>query len=169
MYKFKTFVVGGFKIIESCPTVGTTHSKRFSGVGVTPVSQATLNLYISGRFTIVCPEIGLNREMLAGDTSLDMLGVIFADGAVVVETALTEGVRYCVEPADPTLGWTRGVYDLPAAVDIPIRGVAVVLRGSVLVAGQVFTTGAIIHAATTQQSVTSDAPARVAVMWLNAN
>lgn len=94
MYTFTKQEIGGFAVFTSEPEVGDLHRKKFLA-GVTPLNQATLNIYVSGGFRLECGSF--QQDMIAGQTSLDIELAEFPAGALFCET-VTQGPakRLCV-------------------------------------------------------------------------
>lgn len=106
MYKFTAIPVGSF-ILHCAETVeGDVHQKRFTGTGVTTLTQDTANLYLRGAYDLI-RETGEATHVQAGQCSLD-LDLAFADGELLTEKVTKAGLRMCVT-AKPGVYWTRRV------------------------------------------------------------
>lgn len=104
MYAFKKQRVGAFDVHTAHPEVGSLHYKKFTS-GVTPQSQATLNVYVQGTFLL---RGGLfEQTMVAGQTSLDVGLSEYEPDQIYVEKVLTgPAKRLCI--AKTTGGvWNR--------------------------------------------------------------
>ena len=122
MYPFHTLSVAGFKLAYSSPSLGEKHLKRFIEPGVTPLNQATMNLYLSGEFRF---EIGaFSQRLVAGQTSDNLVITEFPVGELCTEQPLVAGSRrLCVSALDGAR-WQREVLVMPQG------NVAVVLEGA---------------------------------------
>lgn len=143
MYKFTRTVVGEFALHSSSPDVGQEHHKRF-GSGVTPHNQWTLNIYTRGRFEVEIPSIAYRREMVAGDTSLDIeLAAMPPD--LCIERCLDAGSqRICISPITQGASWARQIVELQAgsAFVAPAGHVLVVASGYIEVDSRMLEAGA---------------------------
>lgn len=164
MYKFKRIHVPGFTLVESRPSSGDDHVKRFMP-GTTPQNQNTLNLYLAGEFLFAIPSIGLAQTMLPGQTNLDLGDALFPVGVDAVETAVGDGCwRMCLSPQDKTARWTRRIDEIEAGGTLSLAAgdVAVVLLGEAESSVDALPVGSVISA-TDDMAITSFAGARVAV------
>lgn len=164
MYPFSRASIGPFTLHTSDPAVGDTHRKRF-GPGVTPTNQATLNLYVAGRFEIEIPALQYRREMLAGECSLDIELPAFPSD-LCIERCLEEGSRrICIAPTVATTRWSRHLIDLAAgsASVAPADHLLVVLVGTIEVDGEAVAAGEARMLAQ-GQVLRSAAPSRAALM-----
>ena len=158
MYPFHTVNVAGFKLAYSNPGLGEKHLKRFVEPGVTPLNQATMNLYLSGEFRF---EIGaFSQRLVAGQTSDNLAIPEFPDGVLCTEEPLVAGSRrLCVSTVDGRR-WEREVVTMPQGSN------AVVLDGAIVLvlAGRLATTDRQLAAgdfATGGQTLTALTPCRV--------
>lgn len=110
MYQFTTTEIAGLSISKTVAAQGTDHKKRYMKPGVTPDTQNTLNVYISGQFEL---EIGgVTHVMSAGQTSLDLPLVEYQPGEVCTERVLTAwGTRACISAKVP---WSRSHREIAA-------------------------------------------------------
>lgn len=108
MYQFTNTAMAGLTVSHSIAKAGTKHRKVYAAQGVTPATQDTLNVYLSGSFNF---EAGnFSQVMVAGDTSLDLGIEQYPAGVVCIETVLSDwGRRCCISSKKP---WTRDVVSL---------------------------------------------------------
>lgn len=169
MYPFKRTSIGAFTLYTSATKAGDTHLKRF-GPGVTPTNQATLNLYVAGRYALEIPSIEYRRELLAGECSLDIeLPSFPAD--LCIERCLEDGSRrICVAPTDPAARWSRHLIDMAAgsASVAPADHLLVVLSGCIDVDGATLCAGDARMLAQGDVLRSSD-PARAALMVVHSS
>ena len=108
MYQFSNNVLAGLTVSQSVAKAGTTHLKQFTTAGVTPATQNTLNLYISGSFKFEVN--GFIQIMNPGETSLDLSITEYPVNLTCTETVLSDwGVRCCVSSKVP---WTKEIVNL---------------------------------------------------------
>lgn len=110
MYQFTNVVVAGLTVSQSIAKAGTKHHKQYAAAGVTPATQNTLNVYLSGSFNF---EVGgFSQTLHAGDTSLDLGLTQYPTDVPCVETVLSDwGTRCCVSSKKP---WMREAVELGA-------------------------------------------------------
>lgn len=108
MYQFTNIVLAGLTVSQSIAKAGTKHHKQYATAGVSPLTQNTLNVYLSGSFSF---EVGnFSQVMNAGDTSLDLGLAQYPTDVPCVETVLSDwGTRCCVSCKRP---WTREAVEL---------------------------------------------------------
>lgn len=129
-YRFRSIPVPDFNLVESTPSVGDEHAKRF-GAGVTPKNQATLNIYISGEFTVEIIDASFSQTMRPGDTSLDLRIAGFPDWSVCTERVITTPAkRLCLSPSTAGARWKRRVETLPPGGSMAIETGAIVIVAS---------------------------------------
>lgn len=110
-YSFKKIQAGRFVAFLSEQVRGDTHKKRFVEDGITPLRQATLNIYVSGVFDFG-PEGSDATRLVAGDTSLSLPDVAYPKDLVFVETVASDtATRLCISPAVPA-PWRKCVVRL---------------------------------------------------------
>jgi hypothetical protein len=104
MYQFEKQTLGDFVIHKSRPLIGATHKKQFSE-GVTPLNQATFNVYIAGSFLFSIGDF--QQTLTAGQSTLDLTLEEFPANTLCTETCLENSAsRYCISRA--TAGaWMR--------------------------------------------------------------
>lgn len=108
MYQFSNNMLAGLTVSQSVAKAGTTHLKQFTTAGITPASQNTLNLYISGNFKVEVN--GFSQIMSPGETSLDLSLTEYPVNLTCTETVLSDwGVRCCVSSKVP---WTKDVINI---------------------------------------------------------
>lgn len=137
-YRFRSIPVPGFNLVESTPSVGDEHAKRF-GAGVTPKNQATLNIYTSGEFTVEIVAASFSQTMRPGDTSLDMSIAEFPSGSLCTERATAgPAKRLCLSPSNSGARWRRRIETLPPGGSIAIEtgAIVIVASGSAVASGR---------------------------------
>lgn len=103
VYQFTTNTIAGLRVSSSVAKAGTTHRKVCNDSGVSPSSQNTLNVYVSGEFKFAVGDF--EQILLPGNTSLDLAMVEYPRGVECVETVLSQwGQRFCVSCDGP---WQR--------------------------------------------------------------
>lgn len=107
MYKFTKSTAGVFTIHQSEVIAGQSHKKMFSNSGITTQTQNTANLYIKGEF-VVSGGLPDNVVFNEGMCSLDKI-IEFDSESVVTETAVKDGLRYCVAIEGDKNKWCREV------------------------------------------------------------
>lgn len=128
MYAFEKEVVGPFTIHKSSQVAGDLHIKRFK-TGVTPLNQATLNVYISGDFRLTCGP--LSQVMSAGQTSLEIETSAYPNGGLMREEVLSPtGVRYCISATEGGK-WFRKKTQLSGGEVFQQESLIVVLSGQI--------------------------------------
>lgn len=167
MYQFKRLRAPGFMLVESRPSAGDKHTKRFAA-GTTPQNQGTFNLYLAGEFSLSIAATGFSQRLTPGQTNLDLPPGATSPGVDVVERALSDGCwRMCLSPQDKAARWTRRIVVLAAGgvLEMAAGDLAVVLEGGAESAGEVLPLGAVAYA---QEAMTiaSAGGARLAVARL---
>ena len=160
MYPFHTLIVAGFKLAYSSPDLTEKHLKRFVEEGVTPLNQATMNLYLSGEFRF---EVGgAVQRLIAGQTSNDLVMTEFPVGVLCTEQPIVVGSRRLCVSADRPRRWSRVVITLDAgeAVAASDGGLVVVLAGRLSTQGRPLVAG---DFATYGQVLIASGPAKVVV------
>jgi len=134
MYTFSKRLAGRFDIFASFQRQGDTHLKKFSA-GVTPQTQATVNVYAKGSFSF---QVGdFEQVMSEGSCTLDLGIAEFPEGLVATETVLSPyALRYCVSPSSPG-PFTRAKVDVAEGQSavFDVNTLVFVLAGRVSVAG----------------------------------
>lgn len=146
MYQFEGFEVGGFKVYKSAQKEGDTHLKRFTSPGVTPQTQATLNIYAEGAFSFGIPDTGFTQALNAGDTSLNVTLAEYPAGAVCEERVVSQtALRYCVSPLQQT-PWTPLIVTLAAGEQLPtqVGDCIFIVQGSVEAGGKTHAKGTFV-------------------------
>lgn len=144
-YDMRKFQMGRFLVHESMPVVGMEHKKRFVADGITPLLQATFNVYVRGEFLFEIADTGFSQVLSAGDTSLSLALEVFPVGVVCVERPTTEPARrLCLSPCAPG-AWSKGVGRLGAGESMGFETGAcvVVLAGEVECDGATWTAGSV--------------------------
>lgn len=131
MYSFSRKSIGPYTVHISTQKRGDTHHKKFSGK-VTPSSQNTTNIYVSGRFQLSAGDY--SQELIAGQTNLDLNIHEYIPDQVLTETVLSDyAVRYCV----PSAGLTRTIVEVeqPETYNTTKNSLIFVLAGKAVVSG----------------------------------
>jgi hypothetical protein len=111
MYSFKKIQAGRFVAFLSDQVRGDTHKKRFVEEGITPLRQATLNIYVSGEFDFG-PENENPTRLIGGDTSLSLPDSVYPKDVIFVETVVSDtATRLCISPLVPA-PWKKSVVSL---------------------------------------------------------
>ena len=167
MYQFKRLRAPGFMLVESRPSAGDEHTKRFAA-GTTPQNQGTFNLYLAGEFSLSIAATGFSQRLTPGQTNLDLLPGATSPGVDVVERALSDGCwRMCLSPADKSARWTRRIAEVEAGgvLQLSEGDVAIVLFGEGSSGGDALQVGGVIHAKS-DGDIASQVGARIAVARL---
>lgn len=110
-YPFIRHTLDWLLVHESQVSPGMLHLKSFVQP-TRPADQVTLNLYVRGAFRLSWG--GPSTILRGGQSSLDLPVETLPAGQLVVEEALSDGVRLCLQPADPKTKWVRRRVDLKA-------------------------------------------------------
>lgn len=148
-YDMRKSIVGRFAVHESRPFVGMEHKKRFVADGITPLLQATFNVYVQGEFLLEIADAGFSQVLRAGDTSLSLALEVFPVGAVCVERPTSEPARrLCLSPCAPG-AWSKGVGRLGAGESrgFDAGACVVVLAGEVDCDGATWKAGSVFSPA----------------------
>lgn len=167
MYKFKRIPTPGFVLVESRPSIGDSHIKRFSP-GVTPATQGTLNLYLAGKFSVEIAEAGFRQVMHPGQTSLNLQPGATQPGVNVVESAASDGCwRMCLSPENKASRWARRIVDVGSCGVMPVQAgdLVVILIGAAVYGGDDLAVGGVVCAASDGE-ISSAIGARVAISRL---
>lgn len=128
MYSFEKQDLNVFVIHKSYQQMGDKHHKRF-GVGVTPLNQGTLNVYIQGQFKLKCA--GFEQVLNAGQTSLEVALETYPAGQVFEEEVLSDtGIRFCIGCKQSGI-WYRAKIDVTPENPVSGPGLVVVLSGEI--------------------------------------
>lgn len=133
MYQFSNVEIAGLTVSQSIAQSGEQHRKRYTSAGVTPATQNTLNVYVSGSFNFEVD--GFSQVLAPGQTNLDLTIAEYPVDEICVETVISDwGNRFCVSCKQP---WEREQFTLNAGQTLELTkdSVLVLLSGSVDVAG----------------------------------
>lgn len=133
MYQFSTAELAGLQVAQTVAKAGTNHKKVYATTGVTPATQDTLNVYVSGSFRFDCGTF--TQTLMAGQTSLDLTIPEYPAGEICEETVLSPwGMRFCVSSKKP---WARDALELQAGQSYqpPCDGVVVLTAGELQIGG----------------------------------
>jgi len=133
MYQFSTQEIAGLQVAQTVARGGTDHLKVYAAAGVTPATQDTLNVYVSGSFRFGCGQF--SQTLVGGQTSLDLTIAAYPAGEICEETVLSDwGVRFCVSSKKP---WERERFALNAGQTLELTkdSLLVLVSGSVDVSG----------------------------------
>jgi hypothetical protein len=133
MYQFSTQEIAGLQVAQTVAKSGTNHKKAYAAAGVTPATQDTLNVYVSGQFRFDCGQF--SQTLVAGQTSHDLTLAAYPAGEICEETVLSAwGMRFCVSSKKP---WERERFTLNAGQTLELTkdSLLVLVSGSVDVSG----------------------------------
>ena len=95
MYQFTTRNLSKLRVSTAFAKHGTDHQKVYDDSGVSPKTQDTLNVYVSGEFDVSCGDF--KQTMSKGQTNFDLTLGKYPAGEVVNEVVSSEwGARICV-------------------------------------------------------------------------
>lgn len=127
-YSFQKISVGQFNVYKSMQTQNDSHQKKFA-LGVTPLNQQTLNVYVSGDFEFKCGEF--TQVLHAGDTSMDLTIATFPSSLVCTEKVLSPtGLRFCISPVVLS-AWNRSKLSLSGQTSFAEESVLLILDGEI--------------------------------------
>lgn len=128
MYRFEKERLGDFVIHKSYQVKGDKHYKKFENQ-VTPLNQATFNVYVEGEFMVRIA--GFEQLMKAGQTSLEVALETYPAQRILEEEVLsTTGIRYCIARKEKGI-WQRAKLQVAGEMEFPEASTLVVLSGEV--------------------------------------
>jgi hypothetical protein len=148
MYKYEVTRINGMQFAKTTANVGDVFRKVFPIDGATSSNQRALVAIIKGSFTFTVPDIGFSKTLTAGQTSLD-LNIAYPKDAICEETpAEADSIRFCIKAHnDAELNkYVREVIALSTGqtVSVDTKNIVFVIKGSVDLKGNSFTTEAIL-------------------------
>ncbi len=131
MYSFTNTTIAGLTVSNTIARQGTEHHKLYTESGVTPLTQNTLNVYVSGTFNVSAGSF--SQQLEAGNCSLDLTISEYLKDIPVIEKVLSGwGARFCVSCSK---SWSWQVHTLTAleAANIERDSLGIALQGDLLV------------------------------------
>jgi hypothetical protein len=139
MYTFTTHKLAGLKVSGTVAQYGTEHHKVYSESGVTPITQNTLNVYVSGTFQLSCGE--WTQVVEAGQSSLDLtIGEYPKDEPVIEKVLSPWGTRFCISCDHPWI-YEPGPLAAGESITVETESVLVVLEGEAVIGALGLKTG----------------------------